>query len=172
MIKLDKLIQAVSPGFSRPDGFKLVGLVLAGILLGGLINGFRPEPIPWFRVASGSVYGSAGIDDLIEASAGHQKKIVIIDARALAEYTSGHVAGAINLPNEDRSQALGWLTQNLGPELRLIIYCRSETCEDSLQLADFLAQQGFEAGRISLFHSGWEGVRHNAKIPQRTGSQP
>jgi rhodanese-related sulfurtransferase len=79
---------------------------------------------------------------------------MVIDARAPLFYRMGHVPGAVNLPREgfasflERSGLLG------KHKLRaVVVYCQSETCEDSRMVAESLRRVGFASVRV--FSEGW-----------------
>jgi rhodanese-related sulfurtransferase len=78
---------------------------------------------------------------------------IFIDAREPGPFAAGHIAGALNLPWEGYEEHLAVL-EILPQEGTIVTYCDGGECELSVQLADFLAQQGFQ--QVRVFFGGWE----------------
>ena len=78
-----------------------------------------------------------------------------IDARPQVEFEREHVPGALLL-NEDRwNELLPQVLAIWAPEKRLIVYCSSESCGSSREIAHRLRK---EAGLTNVFvlEGGWE----------------
>jgi len=68
-----------------------------------------------------------------------QSDIIIIDVRTEAEYQTGHVVGAINIPLDVVGESV--LAQFPNKEEKLYVYCRSGN--RSAQAAKILVQEGY-----------------------------
>jgi rhodanese-related sulfurtransferase len=81
-----------------------------------------------------------------------------IDARPEEEFEREHVPGALLL-NEDRwNELLPQMLAGWSPEKRVVVYCSSESCGSSREVARRLRK---EAGLTNVFvlEGGWEGWR-------------
>jgi rhodanese-related sulfurtransferase len=83
--------------------------------------------------------------------------VLVLDARSASDFDKGHLPGAISFPNATRSESYYELAALLQPEQPLLVYCSSKTCDDALQLALFLREQGSQ--KIHLFADGFEAWR-------------
>ena len=82
-----------------------------------------------------------------------QSDIIILDVRTEEEYLAGHIAGAVNLPNEDiNSQNLALLPEK---DQTILVYCRSgnRSKQASGKLADLGYTEILEFGGINT----WQG---------------
>ena len=79
-------------------------------------------------------------------------QVLLLDARSLADFDSGHLPGAISFPNATRSDALYEFAALLQGDQPLLVYCSGKTCDDALHLALFLQEHGFQ--KILLFIGG------------------
>jgi rhodanese-related sulfurtransferase len=78
-----------------------------------------------------------------------------IDARPEEEFEREHVPGALLL-NEDRwNELLAQMVGKWSPEKRVVVYCSSESCGSSREVARRLRK---EAGLTNVFvlEGGWE----------------
>ena len=68
-----------------------------------------------------------------------REDIIVLDVRTLQEYETGHIIGALNLPNEDI-----WEEPEILPDMEqtILVYCRSGN--RSKQAAQKLADLGYE----------------------------
>ena len=82
-----------------------------------------------------------------------QTDCLIVDVRRPDEFAEGHIAGAINVPNEEISDEMPELLPD--KEQILLIYCRSgnRSKEASQKLADMGYTKVYEFGGINT----WEG---------------
>ncbi len=146
-------------------------MVAGSLVLGAVVNGVRSDSVPWeyepkaqrmsrelarVGIKEGETREvAAGAIELGEfAGMVREKSVLVIDARAPLFYRMGHVAGAINLPREgfasflERSGLLG-----KDKSRAVVVYCQSETCEDSRMVAESLRRVGFTSVRV--FREGW-----------------
>jgi rhodanese-related sulfurtransferase len=68
------------------------------------------------------------------------KKIVLIDARPKPNYDIGHIPGAINLPGTSSVEELRDFAVKYPKDTALVLYCGSEQCHTSHQLAVVLVK--------------------------------
>lgn len=82
-------------------------------------------------------------------------KVLWVDARPDDQFARQHVPSAISL-NEDRwDELLAPFLQTWSPDRRVIVYCSSQSCAASHEVARRLRE---EAGLPNVFvlHGGWE----------------
>lgn len=79
---------------------------------------------------------------------------VIIDARGSADFSRGHIRGAINMPAGNKEAHIGQIHQHAAPDQFIIIYCNGPNCDAGDMVYDYLASQGFTNMRV--FKPGWE----------------
>lgn len=68
------------------------------------------------------------------------KKIVLIDARPKPNFDIGHIPGAINLPGTSSLEELRAFAEKYPRDTALVLYCGSEQCHTSHQLAVVLVK--------------------------------
>jgi len=103
--------------------------------------------------------------ELSELDAAINNNAILIDARYYADYTGGHIAGAlnipINLPQEDRHKTLFGIDKNK----EIIVYCQSRGCDFAKIIATALLDDGFK--NIKLLNGGWLEWSKVMAIPER-----
>ena len=78
-----------------------------------------------------------------------------IDARPEAEFAKEHVPGAIRL-NEDRwNELLPQMLATWSPEKRVVVYCSSESCGSSREIARRLRKEA-QMTNVFVLERGWE----------------
>ena len=78
-----------------------------------------------------------------------------IDARPEEEFAKEHVPGAILL-NEDRwNELLPQMLATWSPEKRVVVYCSSESCGSSREVARRLRQEA-QLKNVFVLEGGWE----------------
>jgi len=78
-----------------------------------------------------------------------------IDARPEEEFAKGHVQGAILL-NEDRwNELLPQMLAMWSPEKRVVVYCSSESCGSSREVARRLRKEA-QLKEVFVLEGGWE----------------
>ena len=78
---------------------------------------------------------------------------IFVDARSEADYKTGHVLRALNLPFEDFEQYYPEVESFLSKDKNIIVYCDGTECETSLFLARLLKEKGFD--KLKIFFGGW-----------------
>ncbi len=108
-----------------------------GVLLGAMIAGSISYP------AENPVQQNAGYTTITAQEAKARMDsgddLIIVDVRTQAEYASGHVPGAVLIPNETISDQMPALLPDLDAEV--LLYCRSGN--RSAQAAKKLAAMGY-----------------------------
>jgi rhodanese-related sulfurtransferase len=95
------------------------------------------------------------------------KQAVIIDARSSANFSDGHIAGAISLPLEEaRRNPARPLKAKLPADSILIAYCNGFSCHDSMDLGKILMHAGY--GAVYVFEGGFP-EWHDAGYPVSKG---
>ncbi len=92
---------------------------------------------------------------LLEEARGWGESLLWVDARPDAEFAREHIPGALSL-NEDRwKELLPPFLTTWAPEKRTVVYCSSQSCAASNEVARRLRD---EAGLKNVFvlHGGWE----------------
>ncbi|KAA0258565.1 sulfurtransferase [Deferribacter autotrophicus] len=79
------------------------------------------------------------------------EKVVIIDARPERKYDSGHIPGAINIPDTKFNQYVGQLGKlNITKDTLLITYCGGFHCIKSYHDAKYLRDKGYKNIKVYL----------------------
>jgi rhodanese-related sulfurtransferase len=141
----------------------LAGILVLALFLGTLAQLVRPATIPWIEDHSQSPLAkarAAGVDlvsldqakEMVLAAA-----VLVLDARSLADFDAGHLPGAVSFPNATRGESYYELAALLQPQQPMLVYCSGKTCDDALQLALFLREQGSQ--KIHLFADGFQAWR-------------
>ncbi|MBN1983217.1 MAG: MBL fold metallo-hydrolase [Chitinivibrionales bacterium] len=137
------------------EDVKQVDLVVKALQRVGLdrVVGFLEAGIfAWAKAGyTCSHIGQLSVDEVHDISCG-DKKITIIDVRAIREFDAAHINGAINIPAPD----LRFRYKELDPSVPLVLIC--STGHRSSLAASILAQHGFKlvfnaAGGMSAFSS-------------------
>ncbi len=86
---------------------------------------------------------------------GWGENVIWVDARPEEEFGRDHVPGAILL-NEDRwNELLPQFLQNWSPEKRIVVYCSSQSCNASREVAKRLRDQA-QLKSVFVLQGGWE----------------
>ncbi len=84
-------------------------------------------------------------------------KTVFVDARAPDRYIAGHIKGAVLLPARQREDFLEEFITRYDPSTPIVTYCSGRECDDSHELARFLAEMGYTDVRVMVDgYPGWE----------------
>ncbi|PTX94066.1 hypothetical protein DB345_21135 [Spartobacteria bacterium LR76] len=78
---------------------------------------------------------------------------LFLDARSTAEYSAGHIPGAIHLGRTTFEFDLPQVQDALKQAKTIIVYCTSRQCEDSSIVATKLRQRGYNS--LLIFEGGW-----------------
>lgn len=127
---------------------RFAGLLLAGGLLGGVINLLHPHGIAWVQdwesyVEAKAIKQHLEVIPVSMAYSLHQDGLhLFIDARSEDEYVLGHIPGAISLPFERLYEQLDALEEVLMSNEEVVVYCRNRECDDALLLCLQLREMG------------------------------
>lgn len=123
-------------------------ILLAGGLIGGVVNLLHPHRIPWVQDWGNYVEAKAGAARIeviplrfayaIHQAASHQ----FVDARPSEEYGKSRIPEALSLPFETMDEQFDVLDQILSSDAPVIVYCRNRECDDALLLATELRDMG------------------------------
>jgi rhodanese-related sulfurtransferase len=86
---------------------------------------------------------------------------LLLDVRPRAEFESGHLRGAINIPVEELSAKVDELPR----ERKIITYCRGEYCLFADEAVELLRSHGFDVVRLE---GGWPEWQSEGR-PVKTG---
>lgn len=78
---------------------------------------------------------------------------ILIDSRTSAEYSAGHIPGAVSVPLDASAQGLAELAAKYPPTQCLVVYCQGGDCQTSAALARLIHDQGFRD--IRVYAGGW-----------------
>jgi rhodanese-related sulfurtransferase len=76
-----------------------------------------------------------------------------VDVRSSIDYTYGHIAGALELPENEFDQRFPSLRSELEKAKTIIVYCDSRRCARSLRVAMRLRTEGLE--QTQIYPAGW-----------------
>jgi rhodanese-related sulfurtransferase len=87
----------------------------------------------------------------------HREDYELVDARTDAEFQSGHIPGAINLPVSQalRQRRDGQALLARGRSRRVLVYCDGENCNASAQVGRWLQEQGYQVQTLAGGYPGW-----------------
>lgn len=153
------------PGWMR-IARPMLGMVGAGLLLGLAANFFAVRPLPLLRplpaTAARPLPPAVGeVDADFVAQMLGAPGTLLVDARAAAAYSAGHIPGALSLPLGDFERLFSEQEPRLRRAGLLVVYCSGPTCDDSRDLAARLWHRGLK--NLLLFKGGmeeWQGRGH------------
>jgi len=90
---------------------------------------------------------------------------IFVDARKAEHYEFGHIPGA-RLITWMGNEMPPEIPPDLNPDQEIVVYCSDPGCEMAVELAYFLAGNGFR--NISIFEGGWD-AWSTANYPIETG---
>jgi rhodanese-related sulfurtransferase len=143
-----------------------VALGVIGTSVGFVFNAFSANGINPFRKASevplvsendgNDVEGSEGIKfiSLSETRDMIKEGAAIIDSRNPEDYREGHIPGAHLLSYYYMGDYMDRVFSMVSPEMDIILYCHSRTCEDSEMLARELYLMEYK--NLFVFKGGFE----------------
>lgn len=77
-----------------------------------------------------------------------------VDARPAAEFSRGHVPGAVNLPEAEWESRIADVLQHWEPGRRVIVYCSESGCLASRHAAERLRRE-YQLDDVWVLHGGW-----------------
>jgi rhodanese-related sulfurtransferase len=153
------------PGLGHPLVQAAI-LVVAGAVLGTLVNGLRPGGISLahpIAAAAGTTAASCEVPvaavhdvDIAEACALEAAGAAFVDARPAAAYAAGHVAGAIHLPSRGDCPGFEEALARIRAAPTVVVYDDDGSCALARHLADRLVARGLPDVRVMTGgFAGW-----------------
>lgn len=123
---------------------------LAALALGVTYQTLHPEGV--WSLPDRGVAAAGGVPRVEWAEAAPRTvsgEWLLVDARESEQFTAGHIPGAVSLPANSYEEALLFFAEEHGREKTVVVYCGSEDCDLSAELAARLqAEAGFTDVRI------------------------
>ncbi|HSY53869.1 MAG TPA: rhodanese-like domain-containing protein [Opitutaceae bacterium] len=134
---------------SGTDVCRKVALLLVLALVPALVTAWLHPKRPALGWARPAVTELALADAL-----GLAPPVIWVDARPDDEYGAGHVPGAVSL-NEDRWDALlPKFLEAWQPGMRVVVYCNSQRCDASREVAVRLRHE-LQIDNVFVLQGGW-----------------
>lgn len=96
------------------------------------------------------------------------KEAVLVDARSVASFSEGHIAGAVVLPVEEARKTPPFPAGvNFPKDATIIVYCNGFSCHDSMEVGKALMQAGYAS--VYVYEGGFPEWR-DAGYPVATGA--
>ena len=89
-----------------------------------------------------------------------QGLVTVIDVRPEAEFASGHLPGAINIPPDELEKRL----KMLDTEQEVVAYCRGPHCVYSFDAVEKLRSKGIKASRLEEGFPEWKGAGYPVEL--------
>ncbi len=94
-------------------------------------------------------------DVTLEQARSWGETVLWLDARPDAQFSQDHIPGALSL-NEDRwNELLPLALAAWSPEKRMIVYCSSQSCDASREVAERLRKEA-QLKNVFVLRGGWE----------------
>ncbi|MBF6266331.1 metalloregulator ArsR/SmtB family transcription factor [Nocardia farcinica] len=124
--------------------YRLAGEDVARLLV--LLRRVTAAHQPAVPPARESYLGDAGAElssaELL--ARGTEGQVVVLDVRPEAEYSAGHIPGAINIPIDELSDRIA----ELPADTEIVVYCRGEYCVFAYDAVRLLTERGRRAVRL------------------------
>ncbi|MFH2046946.1 MAG: rhodanese-like domain-containing protein [Pseudomonadota bacterium] len=138
---------------------QLLYIVLITIVAGLTSNLLRSDKTPFFENWTEKIKHASLSGENLEISLEkavqlfRQNGAIFMDARSLEEYNEGHIKGAISFPYMEVDSKFVEIMSEIPEDSVIITYCDGETCELSIDLADFLRNTGYK--KVWALLNGW-----------------
>ena len=136
----------------------MLTLLLVAAGLGAAVNAARPGRLPWRGDWTRHVENRALQHNIRLAGLNTVQRAVdtgapaLLDARPAADFRAGHLPRAQSLPIELAPEMLAGMQVSLARDQALLTYCARSDCDEGLELALMLRQQGYT--NVMLFPGG------------------
>jgi rhodanese-related sulfurtransferase len=140
---------------------RAVLILVCASIIGLGVNLINPKSLPWKYTPPKELDVRGVKVPLIDEKTAYMlfgsEGTVFVDTRKREDYAERHVQGAVFLTPEEKEEQFSAVQPLLPEEARLILYCYGPECEMAEQVADFLAQLGYNNMMIMSagFHA-WE----------------
>jgi rhodanese-related sulfurtransferase len=131
---------------------------------------FGSAPLPVESTAIFKPEVAAGVQEIsLDEAIDHfrQGSALFVDARSVDDYRSGHIDGAINIPDHIFEEYIGPFMAATSPDTVLITYCEGKGCALSQNLAEKLILAGFD--KVYYLRDGWGEWKRN-DLPTSRGN--
>ncbi len=81
--------------------------------------------------------------------------VLFVDARKAVDFSLGHVAGAVNLPDDDFDAHVGAFLDRWVPEASVVVYCANSGCNSSASVARRL-REDFQIKTVYVLKDDWQ----------------
>lgn len=131
--------------------FRQIVLLLSLAFLPGVVQAlYYRDKVSWQTPVAAS--------EMVTAAQAREWDVIWVDARPDEEFEREHIPGAVLL-NEDRwNELLPQMLAAWSPEKRVIVYCSSESCGSSREVARKLREQA-QLKNVFVLEGGWEAWR-------------
>jgi rhodanese-related sulfurtransferase len=126
----------------------ILAVTLALSAYGAWLRGERREAGSTPMVGGILLYRLAEVEALW-----HDPTTRFVDTRSSYDYAAGHIAGALELPENEFEQRFPSLRPQLEKAMTIIVYCSKRQCASSLRVASRLREQGLE--QTHIYPAGW-----------------
>jgi rhodanese-related sulfurtransferase len=151
-------------------------IILAAAVVALVVNSFRDQGLPLIGPVDTATQENAGnsndaiaIEEISMQRAMEiyrADKALFADARGGNEFNSGHIKGAVSLPEGQFDQWISAFLENTDPGVTIITYCEGYYCPLAKKLAAKLMMAGFE--NVYYLPDGW-GNWNKFRMPVETG---
>jgi rhodanese-related sulfurtransferase len=133
----------------RVSGLRLAGLLCLSVVLASANAWLNPHRPAWSREVLAE--GEIGLTEALAAG----DSALWIDARPEAQFRAGRIGDALPLNEDDWDRLLPRVFEQWRPGRRVIVYCSSDQCQASHEVARRLREEmGMED--VYTLKGGWE----------------
>ena len=141
----------------KHTAFQALVIIFLAIIISLIVNSIRPDGLRILHNQNKNRADDTGIpkinvNEVIQKS--DNPNVLLIDARPKAEYLSGHIEGAKNLPYNEFDDRIENFITTVEPQTQLIVYCSGPHCSQATQVGELLMEMGYET--ILYFPGGME----------------
>jgi len=143
-------------------------IVLIGAGLGLIGNAVSPRGIAWITPPKKQPKPEEFVALEKAQELWNSGSAIFLDAREPADFATGHIAMAHNLPAQAFEKHFAQVAPMLSPESQIVVYCDGTECELSHRLAESLRQLGHT--NVHMLFNGWT-VWREAGLPTEQGER-
>jgi rhodanese-related sulfurtransferase len=144
-------------------------MVLQTLFVSSLLPAAQAADPPAPAAAEKPATPAIQADELLSLQEAGGSKPVVLDVRTSAEFSAGHVPGAINIPHDQLANRLADLPASRDEPV--VVYCRSG--RRAALAEDVLRQNGFTKVRhLEGDMLGWEAAARPVERPAAAGAAP
>ncbi len=154
--------RTLQPRFSLSKQLFVEVVVLMSMALGMALsynfiasNGLLNRASSWEPLKQAYVASFAEKLDIPGVQRAIARGAVVVDARLTPDFDAGHIPNAISVPVTAKESQRHLVMANIPLNQEIVLYCQSEGCPFSGQVAKDLASDGYD--NIKIFRDGWVG---------------